>query len=112
MGMSKLLVLVRLKISKLYFRETLSVISVSFTNDMSARFCQAWRKMLRWPVVKLVSKLSPAGIAPPRSPGFSSGSVKQDDLSAGVLKAPEAPVSAFFAVQPGAKGTMGLVMPS
>src|SRR5579863_1970496 len=112
MGMSKLLVFVRLKISKVYFNDTPSVIAVTFTNDMSARFCQAWRKMLRWPVVKLVSKVSPAGIAPPRSPGLSRGSVKQDDLRAGVLNAPEAPVSAFLAVQPGASGTTGLVMPS
>src|SRR5580704_1751959 len=102
MGMSKLAVLVRLKISRLYFRETRSVMGVTFKKEMSARFCQAWRKMLRWPVVKLVSKVSPAGMAPPRSPGLSSGKVKQFDFNAGVPKAPEAPVTAFFGVQPGA----------
>src|SRR6202044_1035879 len=115
--MSKLGVLVRLKTSKLYFRETRSLIFVFFTMDMSARRCQAWRKILRWPVVKLVSKVSPGGIAPFRSPGARSGSVKHCDLSAycglsGVPNAPDTPVSAFFGVQPGANGTMGLVMPS
>ena len=46
------------------------------------RLCQVWRKMLRCPVVKLVSKVSPAGIAPFKSPGESSGRVKQLELSA------------------------------
>ena len=39
----------------LYRIETRSVILVAFTMEMSARLCQACRKMLRWPVVKLVS---------------------------------------------------------
>src|ERR1700733_3653891 len=112
MGMSKLAVLVTLKISRLYFKRTFSVSEVSFTNEILALFCQACRKILRWPVVKLVSNVSPAGMAPPRSPGLSRGKVKQLDLRAGVPNAPEAPVRAFFAVQPGASGTIGLVMPS
>src|SRR5271166_4166993 len=112
--MSKLLVLVRLKMSKVYFNEKRSVSWVSFTKEMSARLCQDWRKMLRWPLVKLVSKASPVGIAPPRSPGWSKGRVKQEDLSAvsPFPNAPDPPVTAFFAVQPGASGTIGLVMPS
>src|SRR5579863_938648 len=110
---SKLEVLVRLKISRLYFIASRSVICVSLTKEMLAAFCHDWRKMLRWPLVKLVSKVSPAGIAPPRSPGLSSGKVKHDDFRAKVPgAAPVWPVSAFFAVQPGASGTIGLVMPS
>src|SRR5580704_757443 len=111
--MSKLAVFVRLKTSKLYFKEKRSVSCVSFTNEMSARLCHDWRKMLRWPFVKSVSKVSPAGIAPPRAPGLSKGTVKQEALSATspFPKAPDAPVTAFFAVQPGARGTIGLVRP-
>src|SRR5271155_4559376 len=120
MGPSKLAWLSTLKTSKVYFNETRSVMGVTFTSEMSARFCQAWRKMLRWPVVKLVSKVSPGGIAPPRSPGFRSGRVKQLALSAyadegapgRLAYAPEAPVTALFGVHPGASGTMGLVIPS
>src|SRR3974390_1047904 len=111
-GTSKLAVLVKLKISKLYFTATRSVTCVVFMNEMSAERCHDWRKMLRWPLVKLVSYRSPAGTAPPRSPGLSKGTGKQSDFRAGVLKAPEAPVTAFFAVQPGASGTIGFVMPS
>jgi hypothetical protein len=45
--------------------------------------------------------------------GRSKGTVKQEDFSAGKLKLlPMAPVTAFFEVQPGASGAMGLVIPS
>src|ERR1700674_5575859 len=113
--------------SKLYLNETRSVNCVVLTTDKSARLCQGWRKMLRWPDVKLVSKTSPAGLAPEglaglptdgpgiapfKSPGFSRGTVKQFGFKAGTPGvAPLAPVSAFFAVQPGASGTMGFVIP-
>src|SRR5580704_7949464 len=111
--MSKLAVFVTLKTSKLNFSEVLSVICVDFIKEMSVRFCQACRNMLRWPVVKLVSKVSPAGIAPPRSPGLSSGRVKQAAFSAGAPGvAPLAPVSAFEGVHDELRGTTGLVMPS
>jgi len=59
--------------SKLYFRVKRSVMGSAFTNEMLATLCQDCRKILRWPLVKLVSKVSPAGIAPPRSPGWSNG---------------------------------------
>ena len=68
--------------------------------------------MLRSPEAKLVSKVSPAGIAPSKSPGWSRGKVKQDALSAGVVPAPEVPVTALREVQLGASGTMGLMIPS
>ncbi len=115
MGMSKLGWLVRLKTSMLYFSETRSVNAVTFTMEMSARFCQDWRKMLRCPPLgmKLVSNESPAGMAPFRSPGWRIGIVKQDAFNAGKLGLlPVAPVSAFWGVQPGANGTIGFVMPS
>src|SRR5882762_9675005 len=103
MGMSKLGVFVRLYTSKLYFTENRSDNCVSFSRDTSARRCQDCRNMLRWPEVKLVSKLSPVAIAPFKSPGLSSGSVKQDALRAGALGLlPTAPVSALCGVQPGA----------
>ena len=82
MGTSKLAVLVTLKTSKLYLSTTRSVSGVTFTSEMLTTLCQVCRKMLRWPVVKLVSKLSPAGIAPPRSPSLSKGKVKQAALRA------------------------------
>ena len=55
---------------------------VTLANDTLTALCQDWRKMLRWPLVKLVSKVSLAGIAPPRAPGCSIGKVKQLGLSA------------------------------
>jgi len=48
-GISKLAVLVTLKVSNVNFREERSVISVIFVNEMSARLCQDWRRILRWP---------------------------------------------------------------
>ena len=70
-GMSKLGWLVRLNTSKLYLNVNRSVICVIFTMEMSARFCQDWRKILRCPPpgMKLVSNVSPAGIAPFRVAG-------------------------------------------
>jgi len=66
--------------------------------EASARFCADWRKMLRWPVVYPVSNGSEVGIAPPRPPAGSSGSVKQEAFSAGAppdgVHAPEALVTA------------------
>src|ERR1700683_982549 len=113
MGTSKLGVLVTLKTSKLNRADTRSVMLVIFTSETSRRRCQDWRKMLRWPVVKFVSKVSPGGIAPPRSSGASSGTVKQAALSAGNPGfAPELPVTAVFGVQLLFSGTIGLVMPS
>src|ERR1700691_2195990 len=107
-GTSKLAVLVRLKTSKLYLTENRSVNWVIFTREISALRCQDCRKILRWPEVKPVSKVSPAGIAPPRSPGLNNGSVKHWGLSAVVLgAAPTSPVRAFLGVQPGASGTTG-----
>src|SRR5271170_2374053 len=111
--MSKLGWFVRLKTSKLYRSETRSVICVCFTIEMSATFCQDCRKMLRCPPLgmKLVSNVSPGGIAPFKSPGASKGTSKHDDLSAGKAKLlPVAPVTAFFGVQPGASGTIGFVI--
>src|ERR1700739_1914344 len=108
MGMSKLDVFVKLKTSKLNLRAALSVICVSFTSERSVLFCQACRKMFRWPVVKFVSKVSPGGIAPPRSPGLNSGSVKHAASSAGAPGvAPLAPVSAFEGEQLLVNGTIG-----
>src|SRR5882672_2969665 len=115
MGMSKLGWLVKLKTSKLYFNANLSVNCVSFTMEISARFCQDWRKMLRCPPLgmKLVSNVSPAGMAPPKSPGWRIGIVKQEAFNAGALGLlPVAPVSALWGVQPGASGTIGFVIPS
>src|SRR6202041_269917 len=93
-GMSKLAVLVRLKTSKLNFREERSVIWVSFTSEMSARLCQDCRKILRWPwSIKFVSYGSLEGTAPFRAPGLNRGRLKQLGLSAGdPATAPEAPV--------------------
>src|ERR1700675_3740277 len=54
-GMSKLGVFVTLKMSKVNLEFTRSVIRVCFTTETSPRFCQDCRKMLRCPVVKLVS---------------------------------------------------------
>jgi hypothetical protein len=48
-GMSKLAVLVTLKISKANFTEERSVIWVVFMSEMSARLCQDCRKILRCP---------------------------------------------------------------
>ena len=111
-GTSKLAVLVTLKTSKLNFAENRSVNRVAFTIETSARRCQGCRKMLRCPVVKLVSKVSPGAMAPPRSPGLSCGKVKHAALSAGDPgAAPLAPVRAFDGVQL-PSGTTGLVMPS
>src|ERR1700677_4279590 len=101
--MSKLAELVRLYTSKVYLRLMPSLILVIFTSEISARFCQACRKMLRWPFVKSVSKVSPAGTA--ENLGLdevTTGTLKQAGLSAGALlipKAPEWPVSAFFGEQ-------------
>src|SRR4029077_943566 len=114
-GMSKLGWFVKLKTSKVYFSENRSVICVVFRSDTSARFCQACRKILRCPPLgmKLVSKVSPGGIAPPKSPGFSKGRVKHEAFRAGELGLlPMAPVTAFCGVHPDAKGTMGFVIPS
>src|SRR5882762_85829 len=111
MGTSKLGVLKTLKTSKEYFRRKRSFNLVSFTIERSIRFCQDCRKMLRWPDVKPVSKGSFIGMAPPNAPGARIGSVKQAGLSASPLT-PFFPVSADFGVQPAARGTMGLVMPS
>src|SRR6266436_8436645 len=114
MGMSKLGWLVRLKTSTLYFSETRSVNAVIFKMEMSDRFCQDWRKMLRCPPLgmKLVSNVSPAGMAPPKSPGWRIGIVKQEAFNAGALGSlPVAPVSAFWGVQQGESGTIGFVIP-
>src|SRR5271170_6509136 len=99
MGTSKLGVFSRLKTSRVYFNENRSVNDVIFTIEMSAFFCQDCRKMLRWPLVKPVSKLSP-GAMPFVALGVKSGTVKQEALRAGwpgVL--PTAPVIAFWGVQ-------------
>ena len=100
----------------MYLRLYRSLMSMTFTSDASARFWNAWRKMLRCLLVKPVSNGSVDGIAPFRPPAGSNGRVKQAGLSAAFpplgVHAPEAPVSAVFAVHPFAKGTMGLVMPS
>jgi len=54
------------------FREERSVISVIFVSEMSARLCQDWRKVLRWPwSMKFVSHGSLEGIAPFKAPGLS-----------------------------------------
>src|SRR3984885_3415421 len=111
--MSKLGVFVKLNMSRLYLTDVRSVICVAFMIETSARFCHVCRKILRCPDwMKFVSNVSPGGIAPFKSPGLSSGSVKQEAFSAGVLPAPDAPVRALLAVQPGANGTIGFVMPS
>src|ERR1700728_1547389 len=104
-----------------------SLICVVFTREKSTFFCQDWRKMLRCPPpeIKLVSNVSPGGIAeqgmlPSRAcalaaalHGYSSGTVKHEAFNAGKAKLlPIAPVTAFLAVQPGASGTIGLVIPS
>jgi hypothetical protein len=113
MGMSKLGVFVRLKTSKLYLRANRSDNCVTFKIEMSAFRCHDCRKMLRCPEVKLVSNVSPAGIALFRSPGLSNGTVKQAAFRAGTPGvAPFAPVRALLAVQPGASGTIGFVIPS
>src|ERR1700740_3303112 len=110
--MSKLGVLVTLNTSKLNLIFTRSVNWVSFTADTSARFCHACRKMFRCPVVKFVSNVSPAGTAPPKSPGFNKGTVKQAAFNAGEPGvAPLAPVSACDGEHP-LRGTTGFVMPS
>ena len=54
-GTSRLGVLVRLNMSRLYLAEILSEIFVSFTMERSVRLCHACRKMFRCPVVKVVS---------------------------------------------------------
>src|ERR1700730_9883157 len=108
-GTSRLGVLVRLNMSKMNFADTDSVSFVSLTTDMSVRFCHDCRNRLRWPVVKLVSKVSLGGIAPLRSPGLSSGTVKQFACSAGPFT-PLRPVYACLAEQPAASGAFGLVM--
>src|ERR1700722_17432836 len=101
-----------LNTSKVYFNENRSVIWVSFEREMSAFFCQAWRKMLRWPEVKLVSKISPGG-TPFVALGVSTGNVRQDAFRAGRPGVtPLAPVTALCGVQPGARGSIGFVMPS
>src|ERR1700680_988047 len=83
-GISKLAVLVTLKISNVNFREERSVIPVIFLSEMSARLCHDWRKILRWPwSMKFVSYGSLEGIAPFKAPGLSKGSPKQLGLSAG-----------------------------
>src|ERR1700733_14080367 len=106
MGMSKLGVLVMLKTSRVYFRANRSVNCVNLNREISAFFCQDWRKMLRWPEVKFVSNVSPAG-TPLVALGVKSGNVKQDALSAGRPGVtPLAPVRAFFGVHPGASGSM------
>src|SRR5580658_5513660 len=113
--MSKLAVFVKLKTSNVYFIRKRSLSFVSFTMEMSARFCHGCRKMLRWPLlIKLVSYGSFEGIPPPKSPGFSRGRVKHEALSAGVPpgSAPLAPVTALFGVQFEASGTIGFVIPS
>src|SRR5450631_3744354 len=120
-GRSKLGWFVRLKISRLYFSLKRSVSVVILTMDMSPRFCHDWRKMLRRLLLeKLVSKVSPGGIAEHGNVpstcwafatlhGSSNGTVKQAAFSAGWLMLfPMAPVTALFAVQPGAKGARGL----
>src|SRR5208283_4951378 len=113
MGISKLGVLVTLNTSKLNFRFVRSVMLVSLTKETSRRRCHDCRKILRCPVVKSVSYGSFVGIAPFKPPAGRIGMVKQEALSAGRPGvAPLAPVTAFFAVQPGASGTMGLLMPS
>ena len=79
-GMSKLGWLVKLKTSKLYFSVIRSLIGVTFTIEMSARFCQDCPKMLRCPPpeMKLVSNVSPGGIA---LLGVVHGSVHADLLN-------------------------------
>src|ERR1700683_3124820 len=110
--MSKLGVFVKLKMSRLYLTDVRSVICVALMIETSARFCHVCRKILRCPCwMKFVSYVSPGGIAPFNSPGLSRGSVKQAALSAGVLPAPDAPVRALLAVQPGARGGSGFVWP-
>src|ERR1700719_453159 len=47
--MSKLGVLVTLKMSNVYRADTRSLIFVVFPIEMSPRLCQGCRKMLRWP---------------------------------------------------------------
>src|ERR1700722_19197789 len=112
-GISKLAVFVRLKISKVNFRVERSVICMVLISEMSARLCQVCRKILRWPLaMKFVSYGSFAGMAPFKSTSFSKGSPKHDRLNGGKPGvAPEAPVSACLGVQP-ERGTIGLVMPS
>src|SRR5216684_7745929 len=106
--MSKLAVFVTLKTSNVNFIETRSVNCVALIREASVRRCQGCRKMLRCPVVKVVSKMSPAGIAPFRSPGLSSGSVKQFGSRAGTPgTVPLAPVTAFEGEQLEANGTIG-----
>jgi hypothetical protein len=103
-----------LNTSKVYFNENRSVIWVTFEREISAFFCHVWRKMLRWPEVKLVSKVSPAGI-PFVALGVSNGKVKQAAFNAGWPGVtPLNPVTAPFGVHPLAKvnGSMGFVMPS
>ena len=97
--------------------------------EMSARFCQGWRKMLRWPLeMKLVSNVSPLGIAEHgkiRRPAadwrrecfarIEQRYRKQDALRAGEpgIVADRAGEPRSWRVQPGgSNGTMGLVIPS
>src|SRR5450631_2726956 len=117
-GISKLAVFVRLKTSMVNFNEERSVIWVVFESERSQRFCQVWRKILRWPwSMKLVSYGSLAGIAPFKAPGLSKGKPKQEAFSAnefgsnGLECAPEDPVSACLGEHP-ERGTTGFVMPS
>src|SRR5258706_15883343 len=105
MGTSKLGVLNTLNISNEYLSMKRSLSLVSFTMERSIRFCQDWRKMLRWPVVKLVSKGSFIGMAPFKAPGARIGSVKQAGSNASPLT-PFFPVNADFGVQPEASGTI------
>src|ERR1700691_812869 len=104
-GTSRLAVLVRLNMSRLYLAETLSENFVSLTMERSVRFCHACRKILRCPVVNVVSKGSLEGMAPLRAPGLSKGTVKQFALSAGPFT-PLNPVYASLGVQFGLSGAI------
>src|SRR5580698_10494109 len=112
--MSKLGVFVRLYTSKVYFAVKRSFNLVVFTIEISARRCQACRKMFRCPLLtKVVSYGSLLGIAPFSAPGASNGTVKHSGRRWVVPGcAPENLVTAFCGVQPGARGTIGFVTPS
>jgi hypothetical protein len=57
-------------------QEERSVISVIFVSEMSARLCQDWRRILRWPSsMKFVSYGSLEGIAPFKAPGAKHNSL-------------------------------------
>jgi hypothetical protein len=93
----------------------LGELGVTFTKEIWAALCHDWRKMLRWPLVKLVSKVSLAGNRSVEISGLKQGQGEAGSLERRVAISESsggARDRILCACSRERAGTIGLVMPS